>query len=85
MKTMFPFVFVINSHFLLQQRPIKKREKFPFSEALNIFSLRTLPAFDIPVKKLPVTSSRFGSIFDFHCSLTKPPGMLLFKDASPSP
>lgn len=48
-------------------------------------SLRALPAFDFPVKKLPVTSSRLGSIFDFHCSLTKPPGMLLFKHAAPSP
>lgn len=65
--------------------PLKKGGKFRFSEASNILSPRTPPAFDIPVKKLPVTSSRFGSIFDFHCSLTKPPGMLLFKDASPSP
>lgn len=48
-------------------------------------SPRTLPAFDLPVKKLPVTSSRLGSIFDFHCSLTKPPGMLLFKHATSSP
>lgn len=65
--------------------PLKKGGKFRFSEASEILSPRTPPAFDIPVKKLPVTSSRFGSIFDFHCSLTKPPGMLLFKDASPSP
>lgn len=48
-------------------------------------SPRALPAFDFPVKKLPVTSSRLGPIFDFHCSLTKPPGMLLFKRADSSP
>lgn len=63
---------------------IKTKIKFPFQKVSSL-SLRALPAFDFPVKKLPVTSTRLGSIFDFHCSLTKPPGMLLFKHGAPSP
>lgn len=60
--------------------------KFPCLKLQKVSVLpRALPAFDIPVKKLPVTSSRLGPIFDFHCSLTKPPGMLLFKHGAPSP
>jgi len=36
---------------------------------------------DFLLKKVLVMSYRFRPIFDFHSSLTKPPGMLLFKDA----
>lgn len=53
------------------------------------FKLPVLPRApalcDFPLKKVPVMSYRLRPIFDFHSSLTKPPGMLLFKDAIPSP
>ena len=46
---------------------------------------RELPFGEFLLKKLSVMSYRLSPIFDFHSSLTEPPGMPLFKDAFPAP